>query len=249
MAIIPIVLHRVVKNNQRLCFEDVELSVFDQILSYCSNKCIPLNGEFDSFKEHVEKNKYILTFDDGYSSDYDFVLDRLISNNCHATFFIIADKLNEKGYLSLNQLKEMASLGMMIGSHSFSHPEMPNIHLNKQHHELVASRSLLEDAIGYPVKSFSFPYGKYNKRLIEMAVDAGYDRICTSKHGVISDSTVVIPRNSINGTMSWPVIERSLKADALIRISWAVEDLGKQSLKTVLGDQGYKFVRNFLGKK
>ena len=245
MATIPIVLHRIVKNNQRLCFEDVELSVFDQILSYCSDKCISINEDFASFKEHGENNKYILTFDDGYSSDYDFVLDRLISNNCHATFFIIADKLNKKGYLSLNQLKEMASLGMIIGSHSFSHPEMPNIHRNKQYHELVASKSLLEDAIGYPVKSFSFPYGKYDKRLIEMAVDAGYERICTSKHGVVGESTIEIPRNSINGTMAWPVIERSLKADTLTRISWAVEDLGKQSLKAVLGDHGYKFVRKF----
>ena len=120
MATIPIVLHRIVKNNQRLCFEDVELSVFDQILSYCSDKCISINEDFASFKEHVENNKYILTFDDGYSSDYDLVLDRLISNNCLATFFIIADKLNEKGYLSLSQMKEMASLGMTIGSHSFN---------------------------------------------------------------------------------------------------------------------------------
>jgi peptidoglycan/xylan/chitin deacetylase (PgdA/CDA1 family) len=245
VAIIQIVLHRVLKNNQRLCFEDVELSVFDQILSHCSNKCISLNGDFTSFKGHVENNKYILTFDDGYSSDYDFVLDRLISNKCQGTFFIIANKLNEKGYLSLNQLKEMASLGMTIGSHSFSHPEMPKIHRNKQHHELVASRSFLEDAIGYPVKSFSFPYGKYNKRLIEMAVDAGYSRVCTSKHGIVRHTTVEVPRNSINGTMSWPVIERSLKAGALTRISWAVEDLGKQSLKTALGDNGYKLVRKF----
>jgi peptidoglycan/xylan/chitin deacetylase (PgdA/CDA1 family) len=245
MAIVPIVLHRIVNNNQRLCFEDVELSVFDQILSYCSNKCIPLNGDFAPCKEHIQENKYILTFDDGYSSDYEFVLDRLISNNCHATFFIIADRLNEKGYLSLTQLKEMAALGMTIGSHSFSHPEMPNIHIKQQYHELAASRLLLEDALGCPVKSFSFPYGKYNKRLIEMAVDAGYNRICTSQHGVISDPSVKIPRNSINGTMSWSVIERSLKAEALIRISWAVEDLGKQSLKTVLGDKGYKFIRNY----
>jgi len=244
VAIIPIVLHRIVRNNQRLDFEDIELSVFDQILSYCSNRCISLNGDFASFKEYGKNDKYILTFDDGYSSDYEFVLDRLLSNNCHATFFVIANKLNKKGYLSLSQLKEMVSLGMIIGSHSFSHPELPNIDLNKQNHELISSRSLLEDAIGCPVKSFSFPYGKYNRRLIEMAVDAGYERICTSKHGVIGESTIEIPRNSINGTMAWPVIERSLKANVVTRISWATEDLGKLSLKAVLGDNGYKFVRN-----
>lgn len=248
MAVIPIVLHRIVRNGQRTCFEDVELYIFDQILEYCSNKCVPLNAEFSPFKNNCQELKYILTFDDGYSSDYDFVLDRLISNNCHATFFIIADKLNKKGYLSLDQLKEMVSLGMLIGSHSFSHPEMPSINSQQQNHELVASRLLLEDAIGCEVKSFSFPYGKFNKRLIDLAVTAGYDRICTSKHGVLRDSMAQIPRNSINGTMSWSVIERSLRAEPLVRMSWAVEDLGKQSLKRVLGDKGYKYLRHFLGK-
>jgi peptidoglycan/xylan/chitin deacetylase (PgdA/CDA1 family) len=47
--------------------------------------------------------------------------------------------------------------------------------------ELVESKSVLESILGSDVTSLSFPHGKYDKVVLEMAKKAGYKRVFTIK--------------------------------------------------------------------
>ena len=64
-----------------------------------------------------------------------------------------------------------------IGSHSKTHPLLPELDRRLAFKELLESRLRLESITNQSVNQFSFPYGEYNSDLIALCKKAGYDRI------------------------------------------------------------------------
>jgi peptidoglycan/xylan/chitin deacetylase (PgdA/CDA1 family) len=86
--------------------------------------------------------------------------------------------------LTWDELREMNALGMTIGSHTMTHPNLPNAGLTAARDELIASRMRLEEEMGSPVTMFSYPNGgaeRYLTPLIQQIVrDVGYEAATTS---------------------------------------------------------------------
>lgn len=241
LNVIPLVLHRIVLNGCRREFEDVELSVFKHILDYCGPRITTING--GQLASAPTSMSYLLTFDDGYSSDVELVLPMLKIMKRSAIFFLIADMVNKSGYLSKTQVRELVSEGMVIGSHSFTHQDMRRLSASQQLEEFVASRNRIEDIAGTGVTCFSFPYGKFDSSLLETALECGYKYLFTSKHGIAGLNSSVFPRNSINGAMSWSEVRRTLRAEPITRLRWWSEDVVKSLIMNVVGDQSYRVIR------
>ena len=109
-----VVLHRVVRN-QTETFIDISLDTFRHILS----RSMAL-GKLVSIDEAIEfsedsKRSICLTFDDGFSSDYQLVLPELKKLQAAATFFIVTDWLETPGYLTRQQVRDLSDAGMQIG--------------------------------------------------------------------------------------------------------------------------------------
>ena len=240
--VVPLVMHKIVRDGRRCAFEDISISLFKQILEFIKMRGILLDAA-PSLVERLPIS-YYLTFDDGNSSDADIALPLLLEMNCSATFFLVADKIDTPNFLSSSQARELVNSGMAIGSHSVTHQDMRMLTALQQREELLFSKIHIEDKIGYPVKYFSFPYGKFNSELVQMALDCGYEKVCTSQHGIVNFSCNVLPRNSINSAMSWSAVQRVLEAGSLIRYQWIAEDTIKHSLKRVVGDDAYQLLRN-----
>lgn len=89
--------------------------------------------------------------------------------------------------LTWDEVREMHALGMTIGSHTMSHPNLPSAGLQATHEELVASREVLEREVGAPVAMFSYPNGGADRYLtpeVQQAVrEAGYLAATTSRNG------------------------------------------------------------------
>lgn len=242
--VIPLVLHRIVSDGCQSNFEDVELSIFKRILDYCGDRFTTIdNGKLNPIP--LAKS-YLLTFDDGNSSDAEIALPLLTSMKRSAVFFLIADKVNKPGYLSRLQVGELVSAGMVIGSHSLTHQDMRNLSASKQREEFIASKNRIEDISGVQVSCFSFPYGKFDSSLVKVALECGYQSVFTSKHGIVRLPSVVLPRNSINGTMLWASVLRTLEAERLIRFLWLSEDIAKLSVMRLIGDDFYRIIREVL---
>lgn len=240
--VVPLVMHKIVRDGGRCAFEDISISLFKQILEFIKMRGILLDAA-PSVVEHLPIS-YYLTFDDGYSSDADIALPLLLDMNCSATFFLIADKINTPSYISFTQARELVNSGMALGSHSVTHRDMRMLTALQQREELVVSKMRIEDKVGYSVKYFSFPYGKFNSELVKMALDCGYEKVCTSRHGIVHFPCTVLPRNSINGAMSWGAVRRVLEAGSLTRYQWIAEDAIKHSLMRMVGDDAYRLVRD-----
>tara|TARA_B100000965_G_scaffold252156_1_gene212144 strand:+ start:5408 stop:6337 length:930 start_codon:yes stop_codon:yes gene_type:complete len=66
-------------------------------------------------------------------------------------------------YLNTQNLKEMSSEGMMIGSHSENHMVMSKLSNNSQKKEIINSFDFLENELGsLSIKSFCYPYGGFH---------------------------------------------------------------------------------------
>ena len=237
-GILPIVLHKVVIEKKSE-WEDVHLSTFCKMLEYIGDRwIIPQMGDTRN------NSGWVLTFDDGNLSDYELVFPLLLEKEIKATFFLIANKIGTNGYLNWSQVKEMHRNGMCIASHSLSHRKMTMLSKKEAIRELIDSKKILEDFISAPVLSFSYPYGECNAETHQLGIDAGYNFLFTSRHGVLKKLSNIFPRNSINSTMSWLDVVNVISPSVKTKLKCHLEDLAKDSIKNIIGQENYIQLRN-----
>jgi|GEM_PF-518323 len=86
------------------------------------------------------------------------VLDRLM-----ADFFGGDKQLIPSFYLSKSEIKNMHDAGMVIGSHTQTHPVLSKLSYHEQEHEIHASFDFFEKTcIKLPYKTFCYPYGGFH---------------------------------------------------------------------------------------
>lgn len=88
------------------------------------------------------------------------------------------------GVMSWQQLRELHEAGHEIGSHSLSHPLLPELDDDALREEIVASRARLREATGAEVASFCYPNGSYDARCLAAVREAGYSCAVTTAWGL-----------------------------------------------------------------
>jgi peptidoglycan/xylan/chitin deacetylase (PgdA/CDA1 family) len=84
----------------------------------------------------------------------------------------------DRQLMTWEQIREAQSAGITIGSHTHTHRVLATLDLKTQKEELTRSKRLLEEKIGKPVRSVSYPVGGYEHFNIEtksLAREAGYE--------------------------------------------------------------------------
>lgn len=126
----------------------------------------------------------VLTFDDGYKSHYTVAYPLLKEMGMTATFFVISGRIGQPGYISWDELKEMAGAGMEVGCHSANHPDLARTASNTVlEDEVSASKSALEERLQVKVSYFCYPAGKFNDALVARLKRAGYAGAVTTAPG------------------------------------------------------------------
>ena len=243
LGTVPLVLHRIAP--QPLEWEDVTPDILRKIILHIGNNWVTFSKDASEERPNSRKN-WLLTFDDGYASDYEIVFPILQATGVRAVFFVITERVGEKSYLTWGQIREMHQHGMIFGSHSHSHQKICFLGLEGVQRELIKSRHILEDKLGVAIDAFSFPYGNYSQTALQMAQSAGYSYCCCSDHGITRKNTVQIPRNSINSSMDWEMVLRTIEAAPIKRLEWFMEDLAKNALKNFIGERNYLAFRKLL---
>ena len=148
-------------------------------LSY--DKFTGLLEGFDNYAtltEVVEKpsERHIaVTFDDGLKDVYEMAYPFLKERNIPFTVFIVTDFLDTEGYITTENLRELASDGLVtIGSHGVTHKNLNSLSAEEQKAELTESKRIIESIIGKPVNAFAFSHGQYNKDTLRLMNDYDY---------------------------------------------------------------------------
>lgn len=82
--------------------------------------------------------------------------------------------------MSWDDVRELHRLGMSVGSHSLSHPNLSLSNPADLRRELVLSRETIERKAGIPCHHFCYPYGGYSPAACSMAGEAGYRSAVTT---------------------------------------------------------------------
>lgn len=139
-------------------------------------------------------NYCAVTFDDGFASVIENALPELERRGIPFTVFVPTGSLGTRAgwinnpshpayhevVLSPERLAALRSHALVtIGSHSVSHPDFLELDETEADHELQESKAVLETICNCPVTLFSFPHGRYNRRLVQQAGEARYQRVFT----------------------------------------------------------------------
>jgi len=126
-------------------------------------------------KFSLPQKPVIITFDDGLPSQYQNALPILEKNNLTATFYIFANPIGKsKNYINWDQVRELKSKGMEIGSHGWYHQYFSRENLESLKREIFGSKEKIEKELGENIYTLSFPFGDKDATSTQMIISAGY---------------------------------------------------------------------------
>lgn len=169
----------------------------------------------------------VLTFDDGYADFLAEAVPVLAEHGFPATVFVTTGWLHDAGrhaagtpldrMLSWAQLATLAAVGIEIGAHSHSHPQLDQLCGPRLRAELGDSRRMLEDRLGAPVPSLAYPYGYSTKRVRDVARDVGYLQAASVANAAAAPTCefLTVPRLTIRHSMSLATFARVADQDRL----------------------------------
>ncbi|MCL4518739.1 MAG: polysaccharide deacetylase family protein [Thaumarchaeota archaeon] len=107
--------------------------------------------------------RFSITFDDGNISQFLDYVPILYKYSIHATFYVVATEVGLPGKMSAEDLRQLLQEGNEIGSHGLRHKSLTTLSEWDMKSEIQLSLQMLHS---YNVKSFSYPNGLNNGRII-----------------------------------------------------------------------------------
>lgn len=183
----------------------------------------------------------LLTFDDGHSSFLESAMPILQEHNASALFFISPGLMqNRFDFVKEQQLRSIVEAGNNIGSHGWSHKFLSDLSSKEIHKELSDSKHYLEDHCGQQVTCLSFPGGRFNNRVKDIALALGFVHCFNSEFKAIKNPhEFVLPRIAIRASTNSDEFIKIISQDTqYFRHSLLVSHL-KKLTKRMLGNQNY----------
>lgn len=137
------------------------VSYHDLIVALTSTGTLPLKS-------------VVLTFDDGYRSQFRSAFPVLKELGYSAIFYPYTRDLGRADFLTEDMIRELYAHGMTIGSHTVTHRRLDRLSDSELAYEVEQSKLKLENIIQAQVSDFCYPFGLYNDAAVRAVRAAGY---------------------------------------------------------------------------
>ncbi|MGB9909784.1 MAG: polysaccharide deacetylase family protein [Candidatus Hydrothermia bacterium] len=157
----------------------------------------------------LEGNYVVITFDDGYKGVLNDAFPAMERHGFKGIVFVVTGYLGFKSnwdvpflsplqHLDSKEIKFLSDNGWLVGSHSHTHKDLTSISYQELMNEVITSKKILEDITGSEISLFSYPFGKYNRKVQDALLEAGYKYAFKSSAFYLDFSNpMAIPRRSI----------------------------------------------------
>jgi peptidoglycan/xylan/chitin deacetylase (PgdA/CDA1 family) len=205
-----VLTYHAVQPNQRLRFEKQMDHLVKSGRAVFADVTSPLNHQ-----HHIA-----VTFDDGFQSVLENALPAMQQRKVPATIFVTTGYLGkmpgwivethhkdaQEILLTEEQLRQLPTDLVAIGSHCVSHSNLTQIDEHRAMGELQDSKKILEDFLDRPVDTLSFPHGACNGKIIELCKNAAYKRVFVNlpTSSILKAEDYVIGRISVS-LQDWPI--------------------------------------------
>ena len=183
-ASVPILMYHQIKDLPANASVDdltwtVSPAALDAQLGYLAEKgytSISFDQLLDGFegKSELPSKAVVITFDDGWKTQYTAALPLLKKYRLTATFYVVSSYMGYGAYFDWPMTKDVVAAGMTIGGHSIDHSDLTKKPLAEVDRQLRESKATLEKELGVTVTHFAYPYGAYNNVIIDALKRAGY---------------------------------------------------------------------------
>ena len=238
---IPVLMyHRIVKGAAASGYE-VSLTEFQKQLAWLADEgyAAVLPG---APGRQENKPRVMITFDDGWESDLVYALPELEKYNFTAVSFVTTGFIDTPGYMSWDQVRQLASRGILVQSHAHSHAFLSDLADDAVRDELRTSRELLEEYLRRPVSYLSFPGGRFCRRTLDIARACGYTGVFTSvpqPPGRRQGGLDVYGRFVVSSALSHEGFERIVRLDRFTLMRLQMRHYLGRAAKTILGNKRY----------
>ena len=145
-----------------------------------------------------------LTFDDGFVDNHDTLAPLLAELTVPATVFVVSGWLGKPHQtapwtrvVNVEELRALHELGVEIGAHSITHPDLSELTYDEARAELEGSKEALERELGAPVEVAAYPYGRAGDDAVRAARDAGFKAACAASGLGSWDTPYHLPRQDM----------------------------------------------------
>jgi peptidoglycan/xylan/chitin deacetylase (PgdA/CDA1 family) len=154
----------------------------------------------------------LLTFDDGYADLLKHAVPVLKRYGFGAAVFVVSGQIGGTNIwdgaqpvpfgrlLAADEIRELAALGIEIGAHSHSHPDLRALSEEELGEEVAGSARDLGVICNRQILSFAYPYGHHDGRVRDR-VRATYDLAYTTEEGM---NTLLTDHQGLRRTMVQP---------------------------------------------
>jgi peptidoglycan/xylan/chitin deacetylase (PgdA/CDA1 family) len=156
----------------------------------------------------------VLTFDDGWENQYHHAFPILRRFGFTATFFVFTAPIGKDGkVMTWEQLRALQAAGMTIGSHTRTHPILPDYHA-ALHNEVAMSRADIAEHLGRAPDFFAYPFGAWDAQSAAWARKAGYRAARTYRGGAWNAPSDLYHLRAIPVTDNMQAFERAVSGDS-----------------------------------
>lgn len=126
----------------------------------------------------------VLSFDDGYRSDFTVAMPTLRKRRWPGVLNLVLENLKPVWGSRPGMVRKLIAAGWEVDAHTISHVDLTTLSSDRLKQEVAGSRAAIRKQFGVPVAFFCYPSGRYDDTVVAAVKAAGFLGATTENEGL-----------------------------------------------------------------